>query len=113
MAAQKAIKTRKKPVKKVVSKKTSTKKAVTKKVVKPKKFLKPSLLLVLQIINLKLLLILVKNSKKFEGSRKPSKKFPQYVKVGILLIGVNLILSGFLKLNPWGIILNFSSNLLS
>ena len=40
MAVQKAIKTRKKPVKKVVSKKTSTKKAVTKKVVKPKKILK-------------------------------------------------------------------------
>ena len=32
-----------------------------------------------------MLLILVKNSKKFEGSRKPSKKFPQYVKAGIYL----------------------------
>ena len=40
MAVKKAIKTKKKPVKKVVSKKTSTKKTVTKKVIKSKKILK-------------------------------------------------------------------------
>ncbi len=40
MAVKKAIKTRKKPSKKVVSKKPSSKKSVPKKVVKPKKILK-------------------------------------------------------------------------